>query len=855
MIPPLSKQRWIIVLLLLACFAVSLVLRVLPWFQMDFPALAVHGDPDIWYNFRQIEVMVSDFPVYNWFDPMTAYPVGKEIDWGPLFPIVGSLVCILGGAASLVEIMAVSAWVPVLAGIAMIPVVFFLGRLIAGWKTGIIAAVFAAFVSGEYFYRTMAGLVDHHCLEILFSSLFCLFYIWALRQASEHESDIRNLASLKYILLPSVLAGVSIALGMAVMPTLILFGLIVVIYSTLQYSWNAFRGKRTDHLLFLNGAVSLGAIAGLAAVGIHSPVYSISTYSAAPVHAFLLLFCWTLLLQIFSMATRGKPSYFIGLLCISIVASISIVAVVNPSLLSSWTGSFSAFFGPSFSAAPIEEMKPWSLSQMWASYNIGSILGVIGFGLFAYIFWKKECPLHLFSLVWGIVLLIATIQHSRYEYYFTVILVLAAAFALGMAFSLDKPGKEQKAAKKPVRDQKGKKERKREKTTESRPEGSILPALEGTGTSLVLACMVIFCGFSVLADYSIAVPLTKDNLIPHQWSGVLEWMDESTPDPGVPYFGSYGQGDQWSYPNASYGVLSWWDYGHWITVVSQRIPVTNPFQDNLKPSAAYFFADSEEHANTIADEYGVKYVITDWKMVESKFPAMVAFYDSSLDERSLPENYYYQIFRYASSNQKENQSLVRLHQSPFYQTMVSRLHNFDGSMTRPETVLYVEYEIPENVRTTPRILVHEILDPGTARGKIAMFNSSPHEGRRAALFNTGLDTPVETVPALRHYRLMYEEAGIGNETNPAYAQSVKAFEYVKGARLKGEGEIEVTVQTNLGRAFVYRQQSENGFFILPYSTKGSSYPVHTIGPYRIISTGRTFEVSEQEVLEGRVIAG
>jgi len=27
-----------------------------------------------------------------------------------------------------------------------------------------------------------------------------------------------------------------------------------------------------------------------------------------------------------------------------------------------------------------------------------------------------------------------------------------------------------------------------------------------------------------------------------------------------------------------YGVLSWWDYGHWITTIGERIPNANPFQ-------------------------------------------------------------------------------------------------------------------------------------------------------------------------------------------------------------------------------------------------------------------------------------
>ena len=47
---------------------------------------------------------------------------------------------------------------------------------------------------------------------------------------------------------------------------------------------------------------------------------------------------------------------------------------------------------------------------------------------------------------------------------------------------------------------------------------------------------------------------------------------------------------------------------------------------------------------------------------------------------------------------------------------------------------------------------------------------------------------------------------------------MKIFERVEGAVIPGEGVIEVTVVTNTGREFVYRQASENGTFIVPYSS-------------------------------------
>jgi hypothetical protein len=66
----------------------------------------------------------------------------------------------------------------------------------------------------------------------------------------------------------------------------------------------------------------------------------------------------------------------------------------------------------------------------------------------------------------------------------------------------------------------------------------------------------------------------------------------------------------------------------------------------------------------------------------------------------------------------------------------------------------------------------------------------------------------------------------------------------------GEGVIEVTVVTNTGREFVYRQESENGAFIIPYSTTGSPYDVKTAGNYRIV--GGTGELTAtEEAVTGR----
>jgi dolichyl-diphosphooligosaccharide--protein glycosyltransferase len=132
----------------------------------------------------------------------------------------------------------------------------------------------------------------------------------------------------------------------------------------------------------------------------------------------------------------------------------------------------------------------------------------------------------------------------------------------------------------------------------------------------------------------------------------------------------------------------------------------------------------------------------------------------------------------------------------------------------------------------------------------AAYNAGAAAGTHAIAAGVQYDQPIETVPALGHYRLVHESpTGSGTGSEVRY---VKVFEYVEGARLQGEGTIEVPVVTNTGRAFTWRATAVNGAFVLPYATGGSADGVHTTGPY-VLSGGRTVEVSEAAVASGGAV--
>jgi len=842
----ISRNSSVIFLILILSISASFILRAFPAFQMDFNFYGLPPNPDVWYNYRQIEVMVANFPQYNWFDPMTAFPFGKHIDWGPLFPVIASLFAFLYGAVQRFDILYMASWAPVLLGILMVPIVFILTRFLSEWKSGLIAAVFIATVSGEFFFRSTFGYLDHHIAEVLFTTIFCLCYIWTLSRSTEAEIDLRKPATAKIMIIPSILTGLALGASLLVALTCLLFVLIVVFFILFQYTWNAFHEKKSDYL-FISGIIIFLCSAGcLLLIGAPSPVYSLITYSMAQIHLFIFLIFGLIFLQFTSTIVKDRPRLFVVLIVISIIIIAILVSLLNPSFFSSTTSGLSFLFGGTIEGEAISELGSSSFNTLWESFNIGIFLSIFGLILIVYEFIRKGFSAHIFVGIWGIVILVSTIQHIRWEYYCAVVIAVLSAYALGYILKLDRSNsfRESRRTLTGEHDKSSKKKRRRDISHEVKKSGIFTTNIT-LGFTLVAICLMTFSGISFSSDYKFLT--NRENVvIPPQWVNALDWMQSDTPDPGLSFTGPYFSED-WDYPDSSYGVLSWWDYGHWITFIGERIPVTNPFQDNARSAAGFFLAESEETADSIAHDYGVKYVITDWRMRSTIFGAMIPWY-----EIPRSEAYYYTTFGYSPVPGSASRP-VTLFSSSYYHTMISRLHNFDGSMNVPDNVVYIEFPKNSGGSVLPILSTAEILDIDSARQKMNQFNETGGETTEASLMGNWFEAPVEPVSALHYYRLIYESAGVNADGSPNYNQSVKVFEHVAGARFEGEGIIEVTVKTNLGRTFVYRQESEGGQFVLPYPTRNSSYPVITTGPYRMVNSGKLLEVDEVDVLEGNII--
>ena len=873
----------IVVLFLLAIF--TLWIRILPLLTLNTDILNIVASDDPMYSLRQVEQMMANYPSYTWFEAMSLYPFGQDIPWGPLFTWITTTIVMISGAATRNEIISVALWVPPLMAAVMVPVMFILVRKLADWKAGLCAAVLIAVVGGQYFFRALAGYLDHHIAEVLFSTLFCIAYIYALAYLRDHPIDFKVRETWKVPIILAALAGVGYFLGYLTMSTMILFAAIVALSTVFISVVDFYHGKPGEYLVLLNtvafGIVAVISLAFSLLSGGFDEGFGFYLYTFAHPIAYLLLVIGTWALYLLAQFMKGKSRilYPVSIIGLGFVAFLGLFLFV-PGLYSSFIGSIEVFFGFNPFAKTVQEARPWSIEEAWGVFNFGLILMAAGAVVLLYRSWREFRPQHIFVLVWSLFIIIAAFRQVRYEYYLAVNIALLGGIALGFFLDLawpdicamgrrvtanearKGPAEETALAKEEERKpelksekgkgkKSGKKQEPSHKTVEKPEKASKKAAPETRIRYIHVLVAALFCACALLfavgsVQYEYAVSASGGIRMNPDWRESLEWMEAHTPDTGVDYLRIYDE-NTFKYPDTAYGVMSWWDYGHLITYIAKRIPNANPFQSGVageNGAATFFLSETEERNTAIADTLGTRYVMTDIEMSSGKFWAMATWYNSSAGQAP-----YVKTVLAPEQGPQGSYSAVSLYDASYFNTMIARLHNFDGSMVAGGQAYYVE--VDDRLSSYPVATAAQMMDTAVARAAAEAYNQNAAPGTRAMVLSSNLLTPIDNVPALKHYRLVHESptnvvpAGAGWDI-----KYVKVFEYVPGARIQGTGVIALDLVSNTGRTFTYKQASTDGEFIVPYSTTGSPYEVKAAGRYRIEGTGREIDVPETAVMQG-----
>ena len=318
-------------------------------------------------------------------------------------------------------------------------------------------------------------------------------------------------------------------------------------------------------------------------------------------------------------------------------------------------------------------------------------------------------------------------------------------------------------------------------TGKQRSHGSH-PSYSVAGAAAVLVLLLVtllFAYLSILpvdldgdgqADFTTSYSTASQqvNRMNPDWKESLEWMKNGTPATGMDMKTVYEK-EGFVYPYEAYGVMSWWDYGHMITYIAERIPNSNPFQQGVAGpdgAAAYFVSTNETESNRILDVKQTRFVVTDIEMAVSKFWAMATWYNTTA--QTAP----YQMTMYARNQQNTNVlDPVTVNIQPYYLTTVARLHIFDGSETAPGPRTTSVLGPVEGADLAPADHPGRVLNATEAVARAAAYNDRAAAGTHAIAAGVQPNQPIETVPALDHYRLVHESPSNSGDSGSSTSRS------------------------------------------------------------------------------------
>ncbi|MFB6184245.1 MAG: oligosaccharyl transferase, archaeosortase A system-associated [Haloarculaceae archaeon] len=876
---------------LLLLFAFTLWNRVRSWQAFVNDGQVYFSGNDPWYHFHMTSYTVRHWPKTMPFDPWTYFPYGTHASqFGTIFDQLMATTALLVGLGSPDQhtIALVVLFAPAVIGALLVVPAYFIGRRMGGRVGGLVAAAILVLSSGSALTRGLVGASDHQIVEVLFQSIGVLGVMVAV-SVGEREKPVyelfreRAFDALRRPLGWALLAGFGVAAYVWAWPPAVFLIGILGVYFTIELASQHAHGESPEHVAIV-GVITLATTAVLT-------LASFETVNVSPTGFTLLQpglaaagAVWFAFLAWFSREWESRdfdPTlYPVGVLGV-VVAIVAITAILLPDVFGYFLNQTTRVVGMTGSerAGTIGEAQPIGgasilkrpgqvFSALYNRYGFAVFVAVVTGLYVVYRHFTSRKPRAEVTLVavWLAFILAAVSTMARFDVYFVMpvaALTSYAVLAIGDIAGL--------------------------------PD---LATLDDVETYQILTILTVVLLLFVPVMYPAGGFTTQtrnggtmvqppsavrgtDNWGPGQaiqaWDESLEWMQANTPEEGsfatasqtgkLDYYGTYPMQEDFQYQSGTYGVLSWWDYGHWIETQGRRIPTANPFQKGVTTAANFLVAPNETQANHVLDglsdgeNANTRYVMVDWKLASTytsvsraKFfaPATLNSYGTTrtdYSDRIFPLRSNGDIIRtpYGTLHYKRNKPA-------YYHTMAVRLYRYHGSAVTPSPIV-VDWErrqatLPNSGRTigtlraTPaQSSTVRIFDNMTAARQFVEKDGSAQIG--------GIGTyPADRVPALKHYRLVqtsntsasasprfslgqqFARSSTGfkgglHRTTPSW---VKVFERVPGATVHGQGppnaQVVAAVQMrvpNTNSTFVYRQfatTDENGEFTmtLPYST-------------------------------------
>ncbi|MFX1366950.1 MAG: STT3 domain-containing protein [Promethearchaeota archaeon] len=487
-------------------------------------------DPWIqWYNAEYLNEHTL-YEYFNWVDYKSWYPQGYYrggLRPGLTFTVVGiyKIFNFLGLPVSLYDICF---YFPAFMGGITILVTYFLGKEVLNRATGLLAAFFLAFNPG-YLQRTTAGFFDNETIGVFATLMTFLFFLKAVKGGKFSHSVIGGV----------FLGYLSLSWGGYQFVFLIIPILCAILILINKYNENV-----------------LIAYAGVQGTGL----FIFSLYSRFNYDTLFSdldiggIFFVTIILIIFHIIYTKKtehPKLYNNLInivkwgFIPVALILAMVIWISPQILPFSFGSrFMTILNPSFRneialVASVAEQMP----SAWSVFYYNTLIPLVLIPLGIYFCFKRLNAADIFIIAFVILM-----------YYFTgsmirIILIFAPAAALAGAYGLSSILKifgsfigERKVGI-------SRKRRRQIKETLGRSEVLVVYLIVG-----------ILCTVQITHASNIAITqMSHAQMIPgdalHDWEESLTWMKNNLDGTDV--------------------VVSWWDYGYWLTPIGNVTTVND----------------------------------------------------------------------------------------------------------------------------------------------------------------------------------------------------------------------------------------------------------------------------------------
>jgi dolichyl-diphosphooligosaccharide--protein glycosyltransferase len=261
---------------------------------------------------------------------------------------------------------------------------------------------------------------------------------------------------------------------------------------------------------------------------------------------------------------------------------------------------------------------------------------------------------------------------------------------------VEEDSRDRRSEKERGKTKQGKKSKQRKGKAKKREQRVLVTGYLSARNVYVSVVLIVVFFLAFYPNIGVAIDRVKANTgVGNDWHESLVWMRDSTPDPfNNPdyYYELYQRqpdGETYQYPESVYGVMSWWDYGYYITYIAHRIPNASPNgQAGAVDAATFFMAQDEASGSQVLDRLGSKYVIIDFPMAVQtltyggKFYAMAVWAGKS---QSQFVDVFYQ------STQTGTLQPVMVYYPEYYQSMCSRLYLFAGEEWVPQQTIAISW--------------------------------------------------------------------------------------------------------------------------------------------------------------------